>query len=142
MKRENKSYLCKSLSRSVTSPLPTTSLSLGDQLFNNTLFLLFQVSLLLFKPRRSVHSRGFQLDMELLKCQFKLLLIASKVGSHSTVEQDQLIAQHFNLWTGQSDRSSIIPRAADRPHGEISSIPHSGVTKEAIPIMTISTSST
>jgi hypothetical protein len=70
------------------------------------LFLPGEV-LLFFQPRWGVHSRGFQFDMKLFKCLFKLLLIPSKVGSDGIVEKDQLIVQHFNLWAEQGKRPGI-----------------------------------
>lgn len=66
--------------------------------YNNlTFFVPPGVILLFFKPRWGIHSRGFQFDMELFKCLFKLLLIPSKVGGNGIVEKDQLIVQYFNL---------------------------------------------
>lgn len=53
--------------------------------------------LLFLKPRRGIHSRGFQFDMELFKCLFKLLLIPGKVSGDGIVEKDQLIVQYLHL---------------------------------------------
>lgn len=54
--------------------------------------------------------------MELFKCLFKLLLIPGKVGGNGVVEKDQLIVQYFNLWAGQSYKTSIntVNREADQ----------------------------
>lgn len=62
-----------------------------------TFFLFSALISLFFKPRWGIHSRGFQFDMELFKCLFKLLLIPSKVSGDGIVEKDQLIVQYFNL---------------------------------------------
>lgn len=61
------------------------------------LFLFPGVILLFFKPRWGIHSRRFQLDVELFKGLFKLLLVPSKVGSDGIVEKDQLVVQYFHL---------------------------------------------
>lgn len=71
------------------------------------LFLFAGVILLFFKPRWGIHSRRFQLDVELFKGLFKLLLVPSKVGGDGIVEKDQLVVQYFHLWTGQSTRPRI-----------------------------------
>lgn len=55
------------------------------------------LSLLFFKPGRGICTRSFQFDVELFKCLFKLLLIASKVCRNGVVEQNKLIVQYFHL---------------------------------------------
>lgn len=53
--------------------------------------------LLFFKPGRGICSRSFQFDVELFKCLFKLLLIASEVRRNGIVEQNKLIVQYLHL---------------------------------------------
>lgn len=53
--------------------------------------------LVLFKPRRTIRTRHFQLDVELLECLFQLLLVSSIIGSYGIMEQDELVVQHLHL---------------------------------------------
>lgn len=93
-KREKKiKAVCARITTTVLQPQPLILIRFIDFRLASAPLL----RLLFFKPGWSICSRSFQLDVELFKCLFKLLLIPSKVRCNGIVEQNELIVQHLNL---------------------------------------------